>query len=62
MISLILSLCGTNMNHYINMLFILQAKADGHSVEHAVLYSILHTCKDGSIVNEVVKEKMVSNP
>ena len=50
------------MNHYINMLFILQAKADGHSVEHAVLYSILHTCKDGSIVNEVVKEKMVSNP
>ena len=48
------------MNHYINMLFILQAKADGHPVEHAVLYSILHTHKDGSAVNEVVKEKMVS--
>ena len=62
MISLILSLCETNMNHYINMLFILQAKVDGHLVKHALLYSILHTCKDGSIVNEVVKEKMVSNP
>ena len=60
MISLILILCGTNMNHYINMLFILQAKADGHPIERAVLYSILHTRKDGSAVNEVVKEKMVS--
>ena len=48
------------MNHYINMLFILQAKADGHPVERAVLYSILHTRKDGSAVNELVKEKMAS--
>ena len=40
----------------------MQAKADGRPVEHVALYSILHTCKDGSIVNEVVKEKMVSNP
>ena len=62
MISLILSLCGTNMNHYINLLFILQAKADGRLIERATLYSILHTRKDGSTVNEVVKEKMVSNP
>ena len=44
------------------MLFIMQAKADGRPVEHAALYSILHTCKDGSTVNEVVQEKMVSNP
>ena len=43
------------------MLFILQAKADGHLVERAVLYSMLHIRKDGSVVNEVVKEKMVSN-
>ena len=44
------------------MLFILQAKADGHLVERATLYSILHTCKDRSAVNEVVKQKIVSNP
>ena len=44
------------------MLFILQAKADGHPIEHASLYSILHTRKDGSAVNSVVQEKMVSNP
>ncbi|KAL0012736.1 hypothetical protein SO802_007844 [Lithocarpus litseifolius] len=31
---------------------------DGHPVERAALYSILHTRKDGSTVNEVVKEKM----
>ena len=42
------------------MLFILQAKADGHPVKHAALYSMLHPRKDGSAVNEVVKEKMVS--
>ena len=62
MISIILSLCGTNMNHYINMMFVLQAKADGHLVERVALYSILHTCKDGSAVNPVVQAKMVSNP
>ena len=39
------------------MLFILQAKVDGHPVKRAALYSILHTCKDGFAVNEVVKEK-----
>ena len=44
------------------MLFILQAKADGCLVERATLYSILHTRKDGSAVNEVVKQKIVSNP
>ena len=44
------------------MLFILQAKANGCLVERAALYSILHTRKDGSAVNEVVQEKMVSNP
>ena len=44
------------------MLFILQAKADGHPIEHASLYSILHTRKDGSEVNLVVQAKMVSNP
>ncbi|KAL0007177.1 hypothetical protein SO802_008679 [Lithocarpus litseifolius] len=31
---------------------------DGRPVERATLYSILHTCKDGSAVNEVVREKM----
>ena len=50
------------MNHYINMLLILQAKADGRPVMRATLYSILHTCKDGSTVNLVVQAKMVSNP
>ena len=50
------------MNHYIKMLFILQAKADGRLVECAALYSILHTHKDGIIVNLVVQVKMVSNP
>ena len=44
------------------MLFILQAKTDGHPIEHTTLYSILHTRKDGSAVNEVVKQKIVSNP
>jgi len=44
------------------MLFILQAKANGRPVECAALYSILHTCKDGSTVNPVVQAKMVSNP
>ena len=39
------------------MLFILQAKADGHPVELAALYSMLHIRKDGSTINEVVKEK-----
>ena len=34
---------------------------DGRSVEHAVLYQILHTRKDGSAINPVVKAKMVSN-
>ena len=44
------------------MLFILQAKVDGHLVKRATLYSILHTRKDRSAVNKVVKQKMVSNP
>ena len=39
----------------------MQAKTDGHPVERAVLYPILHTRKDGSAVNPVVKAKMVSN-
>ena len=43
------------------MLFIFQAKADGHPVEHAALYSILHTRKNGSTINPVVQAKMVSN-
>nr|POF25747.1 hypothetical protein CFP56_56165 [Quercus suber] len=38
-----------------------KAKIDGRPVEHAVLYPILHTCKDGSIVNHVVKAKMSSD-
>ena len=42
--------------------FILQAKTDGHPIEHTTLYSILHTHKDGSAVNPVVQAKMVSNP
>ena len=39
----------------------MQAKTDGCPVERAVLYPILHTHKDGSAVNPVVKAKMVSN-
>ena len=31
-------------------------------IEHAILYSILHTRKDGFAVNPVVQAKMVSNP
>ena len=50
------------MNHYINMLFILQAKADGRPIECATLYLVLHTRKNGSVANEVVQAKMVSNP
>ena len=34
---------------------------NGRSVERAVLFQILHTHKDGSAVNPVMKEKMVSN-
>ncbi|KAK9983750.1 hypothetical protein SO802_033275 [Lithocarpus litseifolius] len=30
-----------------------KAKTDGRPVEHSVLYQILHTRKDGSIVNPV---------
>ena len=44
------------------MLFILQAKTNERPVEHATLYSILHTRKDGSTVNSIVQAKMVSNP
>ena len=44
------------------MLLILQAKVDGRPVMRATLYSILHTCKDGSTVNLVVQAKTVSNP
>ncbi|XP_050264198.1 uncharacterized protein LOC126708445 [Quercus robur] len=35
-----------------------KAKADGRPIKRATLYSILHTRKDGSAVNEVVQEKM----
>nr|POE70816.1 hypothetical protein CFP56_45452 [Quercus suber] len=35
-----------------------KAKTDGHPVERAVLFQILHTRKDGSAVNPVMKEKM----
>lgn len=35
-----------------------KAKMDGHPVERAVLFQILHTRKDGSAVNPVMKEKM----
>ncbi|KAK9993486.1 hypothetical protein SO802_023189 [Lithocarpus litseifolius] len=38
-----------------------KAKTDGRPVERSVLYQILHTRKDGSAVNPVVKAKMVSN-
>ena len=41
------------MNHYINMLFILQAKADGRPIERATLYVSLHTRKDGTAVNPI---------
>ena len=34
---------------------------DGRPVERAVLYQILHTCKDEFVVNPIVKAKMVSN-
>ena len=44
------------------MMFILQAKVNGRPVERATLYSILHTHKDGSAVNPIVEEKMMSNP
>ena len=44
------------------MLFILQAKVDGHPIERATLYSILHTHKDESAVTDIVHAKMVSNP
>ena len=50
------------MNHYINMLFILQAKEDGRPVQSAALYVSLHTRKDGTAVNPVMQAKMVSNP
>ncbi|XP_030970410.1 uncharacterized protein LOC115990756 [Quercus lobata] len=36
-------------------------KTNGRPVEHAVLYSILHTRKDRSAVNPVVKAKMSSD-
>ena len=49
-------------HHYVNLLLILQAKVDGRLVERATLYSILHTCKDGSAINPVAQAKMVSNP
>ena len=39
----------------------MQAKTDGRPVERAVLYQILHTCKDEFVVNPIVKAKMVSN-
>ena len=39
----------------------MQVKTNGSPVEHAVLYQILHTRKDGSAINPVVKAKMVSN-
>ena len=39
----------------------MQAKTDGRPVECAILFQILHTRKDGSAVNPVMKEKMVSN-
>ena len=39
----------------------MQAKTDGRPVEHAVLFQILHTCKDEYAVNPIVKAKMVSN-
>ncbi|XP_050290426.1 uncharacterized protein LOC126728677 [Quercus robur] len=35
-----------------------KAKADGRPIERATLYSILYTCKDGSVVNPVVQERM----
>ena len=35
---------------------------DRRPVEHATLYSILHTHKDGTAINPVVQAKMVSNP
>ena len=44
------------------MLFILQAKTDRCPVECATLYLVLHTRKNGSVANEVVQAKMVSNP
>ena len=39
----------------------MQAKTDGRPVERVVFYPILHTRKDRSAVNPVVKAKMVSN-
>ena len=39
----------------------MQAKTDERPVEHAILYTILHTRKNGSAVNLAVKAKMVSN-
>ena len=42
------------------MLFILQAKADGHPVKRVALYLILHTRKDGFAVNPVVQAKIES--
>ncbi|KAL0009442.1 hypothetical protein SO802_010944 [Lithocarpus litseifolius] len=35
-----------------------KAKTDGRPVEHSVLYQILHTRKDESVVNPVVKAKL----
>ncbi|XP_050258895.1 uncharacterized protein LOC126703877 [Quercus robur] len=35
-----------------------KAKTDGRPIERAILYPILHTRKDGSAVNPVVKAKM----
>ncbi|KAF3960286.1 hypothetical protein CMV_014990 [Castanea mollissima] len=36
-----------------------KAKTDGQPVEHAILYQILHTRKDGTAINPVVKAKIV---
>ncbi|XP_075643833.1 uncharacterized protein LOC142615040 isoform X2 [Castanea sativa] len=35
-----------------------KAKTDGQPVERAILYQVLHTRKDGTAVNPVVKAKM----
>ncbi|XP_075669815.1 uncharacterized protein LOC142639539 [Castanea sativa] len=38
-----------------------KAKTDGQPVERAILYQILHTRKDGTAINPIVKAKMSSN-
>ncbi|XP_050253619.1 uncharacterized protein LOC126699710 [Quercus robur] len=48
----------TNPIAYADLKTFTKAKADGRPVEHATLYLVQHTCKDGSAINPIVQAKM----